>query len=50
MQKFTQLLYSHPTELVAKMLIAYGSCRLDTFKQEEAQTDVVTEDPETEQE
>lgn len=50
MQKFTQLLDSHPTELVAKMLIAYGSCRLDTFKQEEAQADIVTEDLQTEQE
>jgi len=50
MQKFTQLLDSHPTELAAKMLIAYGSCRLDTFKQEEAHADVIIEDPETEQE
>ena len=50
MQQFTQLLDNYPTELVAKMLIAYGSCRLDTFKQEEAQADVVTGDLQTEQE
>jgi hypothetical protein len=35
MQRFTELLDTYPTELIATMLIAYGTSRWQPLKQEE---------------